>query len=174
MESFTQPFANLSTANAELIARFAQSQEMAELANESAQKYFELAQKTFGAVAVGEARAELVRRLTEDYSTFACKHALSLIGDAAGGQTPLVRQVQAATSRLIEDAQARAHSCLEPNWTRPKLSDIPPEMQSRMKELAIGFEGRQYTFSGYRYDRLSDAINYAELSRSRDSLPSQR
>lgn len=108
MEQFTQPLVNLSTANAELIARFAQSQEMTELANSSALKYLELAQKTFGGVAAGEARAELVRSLTENYSTFAREHALSLMGIAAEGQMQLVQQVQAATERLTESAQAAA------------------------------------------------------------------
>lgn len=41
----------------------------------------------------------------------------------------------------------------------------------RLHALAIGFDGRQYTFAGYRYDRASDAIDYAELMRSRSVLP---
>lgn len=76
------------------------------------------------------------------------------------------------TGQLLVNEEVRAR--LEPNWTRPGLSGIPKEMQARMKELAIGFDGRQYTFSGYRYDRLSDAINYAELIRSRSALHGQR
>ena len=60
----------------------------------------------------------------------------------------------------------------EPNWTTPP--DIPAEMQARMKELAISFDGRQFNFSGYRYDQLSDAINYAELTQSRSALHGQR
>jgi hypothetical protein len=46
MQNITQPFVNLSTANAELITRFAQSPEMVELANTSAQKYFDLTAAT--------------------------------------------------------------------------------------------------------------------------------
>jgi hypothetical protein len=104
----TQPLVNLSTANAQPIARFAQSQEMTELANANALKYLELAQKTFGGMAAGEGRAELVRRLTEDCSTFARKHALSLMRIVAEGQMQLVQQVPAATGRLTEGAQASA------------------------------------------------------------------
>lgn len=37
----------------------------------------------------------------------------------------------------------------------------------RLHALAIGFDGRRYTFEGYRYDRASDAIDDAELVRSR-------
>jgi len=109
MQNLTQPFVNLSAANAELITRFAQSAEMAELANASAQKYFELAQKTFGAVAASEAHADLVRSLTENYSTFAREHAQSLFGLAAEGQA----QIQDATARLTEVAQAAAATVSE-------------------------------------------------------------
>ena len=55
----------------------------------------------------------------------------------------------------------------EPSWTKLDLSSMPKETQARMNDLAIGFDGRQYTYCSYRYDRLSDAINYAELTRSR-------
>src|SRR4029450_3016901 len=79
MQNITQPFVKLSTANAALITRFAQSPEMLELANSSAQKYFELAQKTFGKAAASEAQADLIRRLTENYSTFAQEYSQSLI-----------------------------------------------------------------------------------------------
>jgi hypothetical protein len=39
-----------------------------------------------------------------------------------------------------------------------------------LRALAVGFNGRQYTFGGYRYDRLEDAVAYAELLRSRSRL----
>ena len=104
MQSLMQPIVDLSTANVELITRFAQSQEMVELANASAQKYFELAQKTFGGVAAAEGHAELVRCLTEKYSTFAREHAQSLMGSTAEGQT----QMQAAMGPLTEGARAAA------------------------------------------------------------------
>lgn len=113
MQDLTQPFANLSAANAELITRFARSEEMVELANASAQKYFELAQKTFGAVAASEAHADLVRSLTENYSTFAREHAESLFGLVAEGQA----QLQDATGRLTEAAQAAAATVSESGRT---------------------------------------------------------
>jgi hypothetical protein len=108
MQNITQPLVNLSTANAELIARFAQSPEMVELANTSAQKYFELAQKTFGGAAASEAHADLVRSLTENYSTFARENAQSLMGIAAEGQAQLAQQVQLATERLTAAASTVA------------------------------------------------------------------
>lgn len=87
MDNVTQPLFNLTTANAGLLAQFATSPEIVELANANAQKYLELAQKTFGGPAAGEAYAELVRCLTENYSTFAREHAQSLMGIAAEGAT---------------------------------------------------------------------------------------
>jgi hypothetical protein len=48
--------------------------------------------------------------------------------------------------------------------------DLPDEAAQRvriMRELSIGFNGRYYHYRGYRYDRLSDAVNYARLQRSR-------
>jgi len=32
-----------------------------------------------------------------------------------------------------------------------------------MRDLAVGFDGRQYTYAGYRYDKLEDAIRHAKL-----------
>jgi hypothetical protein len=104
MQNITQPFVKLSTANAALITRFAQSPEMLELANSSAQKYFELAQKAFGKAAASEAQADLIRRLTENYSTFAQEYSQSLIGMAADG----AEQVRAASDRLVEAGQTAA------------------------------------------------------------------
>ena len=43
MQNLSQPFVKLSTANAELITHFAQSQDVTDLVKTSAQKYLELA-----------------------------------------------------------------------------------------------------------------------------------
>src|SRR4030095_9990786 len=100
MQNLTQPFVNLSEANTALLTRFAQSLEMAELANASAQKYVELAQKTIGGATAYEADAELVRRLTENYATFAREHAESLMGIAAQAKAQVTQQVEAAAKMM--------------------------------------------------------------------------
>jgi len=41
-----------------------------------------------------------------------------------------------------------------------------------MRDLAIDFNGRQYTYAGYRYDKLSDALHHAQLVRVRHPPPS--
>ena len=43
------------------------------------------------------------------------------------------------------------------------------ELQRRLAKLAIGFDGRQYTYADYRYDRLDDAVRYAELMLQRQA-----
>lgn len=106
MNTFTQPFINLTTANAELITRFAQSPEVVELANTGAQKYFELAQKSFGQMAASDAYADLVRRLSENYSNFAHEYSESLMGFAAAGQNLMAQHLEAASSRLEETGKA--------------------------------------------------------------------
>lgn len=100
MHNVIQPFLNLSKANATLITDFVQSREMVELATASAEKYFELAQRSFGRAAASAAHADLVRRLTENYSNFAKEYSESLIGTATAGQKALVEQVQAASESL--------------------------------------------------------------------------
>jgi hypothetical protein len=106
MNNITQPFINLTTANAELITRFAQSPEVVELANAGAQKYFELAQKSFGRMAASDAYANLVRRLSENYSNFAHEYSESLMGLAASGQNLMAQQLEAASIRLDESGKA--------------------------------------------------------------------
>jgi len=100
MQNLTQPFVNLSTANAELITRFAQSPEMAELATSSAQKYFELAQKSFGHAPASGAQADLVRRLSENYATFAKEYSESLVGVVTEVQGQIAQHVKAATEHV--------------------------------------------------------------------------
>ena len=100
MNDLTQPFVKLSTANAELMTRFAQSPEVAELVNSNAQKYLDLAQKAFGGAAASTAHADLVRSLAENYATFARENAENLMGVLAGGQAAVAQQVNAASERM--------------------------------------------------------------------------
>ncbi|WP_284617101.1 hypothetical protein [Aquabacterium humicola] len=62
-----------------------------------------------------------------------------------------------------ERSYAAAEDTLTAEGGRP--SALPPELT--MSEFGIGFDGRQYVYNGYRYDRLADAAAYAGLIRSR-------
>ena len=43
------------------------------------------------------------------------------------------------------------------------MSDGPENRERLMLVYAITFDGRQYVYDRYRYDRLADALNYARL-----------
>jgi hypothetical protein len=106
MNNIAQPAINLATANAALITQFVQSPELVDLANNSAQKYFEAAQKSFGHVAGTEAYTELVRKFTENYMTFAQEYSESLMGITAAGQSQLASHVKQASDHVAKTSQA--------------------------------------------------------------------
>jgi hypothetical protein len=41
------------------------------------------------------------------------------------------------------------------------------ERERDMVDFSIGYDGLHYAYNGYRYDRLADAVAYAQLMRSR-------
>jgi hypothetical protein len=47
------------------------------------------------------------------------------------------------------------------------LNDSGTADMRRMQDLLITFDGTQFVYNGFRYDRLTDAVAYAELMRSR-------
>ena len=107
MNNITQPFINLTTANAENSSHALRLLEVAELADTGAQKYFELAQKSFGRMAASATMPTIrVRRLSENYSNFAHEYSESLMGIAAAGQNLMAQHLEATSSRLEESGKA--------------------------------------------------------------------
>lgn len=47
-----------------------------------------------------------------------------------------------------------------------KRDETLPERERLMAEFSIAFNGRHYLYGSYRYDHLSDAVNYARLRRA--------
>lgn len=45
--------------------------------------------------------------------------------------------------------------------------ELNADQRHKVAQYGIGFDGRYYSYLGYRYDRLSDALNYAALDSSR-------
>jgi hypothetical protein len=43
-----------------------------------------------------------------------------------------------------------------------------------MADLSISLKGGMFTFDGFRYDRLSDAVNHARLRRRREAYARAR
>lgn len=64
---------------------------------------------------------------------------------------------------------------MNPHSTHEELSveGLTDAERSEMKEHDIAFDGRHFYFSGYRYSKLGDALNYARLVRERPELPSR-
>lgn len=55
-------------------------------------------------------------------------------------------------------------------FTQRRARAVPTDAdRTLMATLAIGFEDGAYRFEGFRYDALSDAVNYATLMRQRRS-----
>lgn len=50
-------------------------------------------------------------------------------------------------------------------------ADLSSDERRRIVEFGIGFDGRYYRYREYRYDRLADALNYAELDIGRSGKP---
>lgn len=46
-------------------------------------------------------------------------------------------------------------------------TELNADQRRKVAQFGIGFDGRYYRYRDYRYDRLSDALNYAELESSR-------
>lgn len=49
--------------------------------------------------------------------------------------------------------------------------DLGADEKRRLAESGIGFDGRYYRYREYRYDRLADAVNYAELESRKSGRP---
>jgi len=48
-------------------------------------------------------------------------------------------------------------------------ADLPEHRERLMRAFDIAFDGRQYVYDRYRYDRLADAVNYARRQLSHPS-----
>jgi hypothetical protein len=64
-----------------------------------------------------------------------------------------------ALSLQLERLESARHS--------PAAPSVAISASSELAELCITFNGREYGYRGYRYDRFTDAVNYARLDRSR-------
>lgn len=98
-------------------------------------------------------------RMQEQYLA-ACSmvDALGLQLDALGvlARTPtLTDEMRPAPGAALPTQSADAGPCA-PNAA-------PDDRERQMSALHVSFDGRQYRYRNYRYDRLEDALNYARL-----------
>ena len=84
----------------------------------------------------------------------------------------LQRQYEAALNAECENdgmlADFRIAERIANNAGRD-MADLPEHRERLMLAFEITFDGRQYVYDRYRYDRLADAVNYARLQLSRPS-----
>jgi hypothetical protein len=52
---------------------------------------------------------------------------------------------------------------------QPLFAAFPAQLSEQAQRLGVGFNGRQFTYAGYTYDRATDAVAYAELVRKNSS-----
>lgn len=124
MNDMTQPFTNLASANAALMTSFAQSPAMFEMTNANVRKYVELSQQSFGRAVGSDVYADLIRKLTENYSTFAREYWASLMGWSTQGQSLMAQQAQTAVDLLAESGKATT-------TTMERASDTVKHLRAR-------------------------------------------
>jgi hypothetical protein len=60
-------------------------------------------------------------------------------------------------TRLVSGSAPKDH----PEWVEATVPT--PIEQQQMKDLGITYDGKYYRYKEYRYDRVADAVNYAQL-----------
>ncbi len=73
--------------------------------------------------------------------------------------------VDALEAQLETLERSARDSAAQERGTAPVAApgEPPRTTEERMARLGIGFDGRSFRCGGYRYDRLEDAVNHAEL-----------
>ena len=76
----------------------------------------------------------------------------------------------------LDKLEASARRLHAPAATLGPVSAMPSDAMDprarQMAELCITFDGRIYRYRGYRYERFTDAVNYARLDRARGFVES--
>ena len=79
------------------------------------------------------------------------RHASRFDGCTSCGQAGLISVTSPAGSLLVEKYHPTANT-----------NEAKPDNDITIEKLGIKFNGQQYIFSDYKYDRLEDAIAYAK------------
>ena len=76
-------------------------------------------------------------------------------------------RVEALSLEFSDMHQARLRALAASGAMQISEPELMHEEERWMTSLAIRFDGRQYCYRDYRYDRLDDAVTYARLQRER-------
>ena len=77
----------------------------------------------------------------------------------------MVEALEVRLERLRQEG-LRASARSDARYAVANPPDAPGERERQMAEFAITYNGRQYQYDRYRYDRLADALDYAQLRRT--------
>jgi hypothetical protein len=78
-------------------------------------------------------------------------------------------QAQQESTPTAAHEQAIEAACAKSFQVPQADAEVPPTESEQMEKYDITFNGAYFSYKGYHYDRLLDAINYAKLN---DSHPS--
>jgi hypothetical protein len=104
MYNIFQPFVNLMNANIETFSRFANAQEVTELAKDSAVKSAKVLQENTSKIAGSNAYVDLTRATIDNYVRFVNEYLQNVYGIVSQGQQFMNRQVEEGQRRLSEVA----------------------------------------------------------------------
>ena len=104
MYNLLQPVVDLTKANIETFARFANSREVTELAKDSAIKHLEFVQENMAKIAGSDAFATCLRATIDNYVRFANEYTKNVYGVVAQGQEFVTKQVEEGNRRFADVA----------------------------------------------------------------------
>ena len=104
MYNLLQSVVDLTKANIETFARFANSREVTEVAKDSVTKHFEHLQDNMAKIAGSDAFATYLRTTIDNYVRFANEYTKNVYGVVAQGQEFVTKQVEEGNRRFADVA----------------------------------------------------------------------
>ena len=107
MQAQTQPFVKLAQANMDLITRFSTSPEVTAQASANASQLFQQASESAMKLMHSGAFAHMMQGMLKNYTEFLTDLSQSGMAMWSQGQAAMARQVQDATSEVVDATVAR-------------------------------------------------------------------
>jgi hypothetical protein len=108
MQAQTQPFVKLAQANMDLITRFSTSPEVTAQASANASLLFQQASESAMKLMHSGAFAHMMQGMLKNYTEFLTDLSQSGMAMLSQGQAAMTRQVQEASSNVIDASVARS------------------------------------------------------------------
>lgn len=107
MQAPTQPFVKLAQANMDLLTRFSTSPEVTAQVGANASQLFQQASESAMKLMQSSAYAHMMQGMLKNYTEFLTDLSQSGMAMLSQGQAEMTRQVQEATSGVIDAADVR-------------------------------------------------------------------